>query len=67
MEVVRTSETSVFFNEAPSVVFELLILVRIREVHRPNLGQDTGYPEGGFRDFPLSFQANAGILPQIRS
>jgi hypothetical protein len=40
----------------------LALLLCIREVPGSNLGPETGYPEV-FCGFPLSFQANAGIVP----
>jgi hypothetical protein len=48
----------------PDVMFErLALLLRIREVAASNLGPETGYTHSGFRGFPQSLQANAGIVP----
>jgi hypothetical protein len=44
----------------------LTLLLRIREVMGSNLGPKTGYPDYVWCGFPQSFQANAGILAQIR-
>jgi hypothetical protein len=39
---------------------------RIWEILDWNLGAETGYLDRGFRDFPQSLQATAGIVPQFR-
>jgi hypothetical protein len=44
----------------------LTLLLRIREVMGSNLGPKTGYPDYVWCGFPQSFQANSGILAQIR-
>jgi hypothetical protein len=50
-------EDAILFHKSP-----LLTERRIREVPGLNLGPETGYPEG-FRSFPRSIQANAGVAP----
>jgi hypothetical protein len=40
----------------------LTLLIRVWEVPGSNLGPETCYPEV-IRGFPLSLQANAGVMP----
>lgn len=41
-------------------------LLNIREVQGSSLGPETGYPDGDFRGFTQSLQANYEIEPYIR-
>jgi hypothetical protein len=47
----------------PKVAAECLAhLIRIREVPGSNLGPETGDTDWGFRGYPQSLQANAGVV-----
>jgi hypothetical protein len=41
----------------------IALVLRTRQVPVSSVGPETGYPGWGFRGFPQSLQANAGIVP----
>jgi hypothetical protein len=47
---IKTRRLELEHEVQPNVVVEWLSLLRIRKVQGPNIGPETGYPEG-FRDF----------------
>jgi hypothetical protein len=43
---------------------EVMFWIRIREVLGTSRGQDIGYPDKVFRDFPQFLQENSEAVPQ---
>jgi hypothetical protein len=59
---VYLSKLIYYFFQPNALAEWLTLLLRILEVPASNLDPETGYTDV-FRSFPLSFQANSGVVP----